>query len=205
MAKQQKVLTPTPVGVFAFAWIEKPDTGHKFSDGKYKVTLVLPGSTDLSGLKEKALKAAKAEFPTVADEDFVMFWRDGNDSKKEEFHGKVLITAKSKFKPQIVDSKRKELPEGVQVRSGDEGKMVINLYPYTKTEKVKEGKKVVDVQTYGVSAQLNVVQLLKKNAGGGGLDLLEDEEGFEGEDWKGSTSSADQTEADEAADASSDF
>lgn len=205
MAKQQKVLTPTPVGVFAFAWIEKPDTGHKFSDGKYKVTLVLPGSTDLSGLKEKALKAAKAEFPTVADEDFVMFWRDGNDSKKDEFHGKVLITAKSKFKPQIVDSKRQELPDGVQVRSGDEGKLVINLYPYTKTEKVKEGKKVVDVQTWGVSAQLNVVQLLKKNAGGGGLDLLEDEEGFEGSDWKGSTSSADQADADEAADASSDF
>jgi hypothetical protein len=199
MAKKQKILAVTPAGVFAFAWIAKPDTGHKYSDNKYKVTLVLPGSTDLSAIKEKALKAAAAEFPKVPAEDIVLPWKDGDDSKKDEFKGKTLLTAKSKFKPQVVDSKRKELPEGVQVRSGDEGKLVINLYPYEKTEKVREGKKVTEVQTYGVSAQLNVVQLLKKNAGGGGLDLLADEEGFDGEDWDGPAPAGDE-EADSAAD-----
>jgi hypothetical protein len=200
MAKQQKILAVTPAGVFAFAWIVKPDTGHKYSDNKYKITLVLPGSTDMSAIRAKALAAAKQEFPDVSPEDINLPFKSGDDHKNDEFHGKVLLTAKSKFQPQVVDSKRKELPEGVQVRSGDEGKLVINLYPYTKTEKVKEGKKVVDVQTWGVSAQLNVVQLLKKNAGGGGMDLLADEEGFDGDSYEGPRSSADQTEADEAVD-----
>jgi hypothetical protein len=200
MAKQQKILAVTPAGVFAFAWIVKPDTGHKYSDNKYKITLVLPGSTDMSAIRAKALAAAKQEFPDVSPEDITLPFKSGDDHKNDEFHGKVLLTAKSKFQPQVVDSKRKELPEGVQVRSGDEGKLVINLYPYTKTEKVKEGKRVVDVQTWGVSAQLNVVQLLKKNAGGGGMDLLADEEGFDGDSYEGPRSSADQTEADEAVD-----
>jgi len=200
MAKK-KFLARVPRGIAAFAYIHKPDTGHKYSTNKFKVTVVLDGDTDMEAIRAKALEAAAHEWgDKVQEGDIVMPWRDGNDRKQEEFHGKILLTASSKFAPTVVDSKRKPLKKGVQVWSGDEVAIVVNLNPYEKTEKVREGKKMVEVQTFGVSAQLNIVQLIAKNSGGGGLNLLEDEEGFENDD----VDDADETDADVADDEDND-
>lgn len=189
----KKFLARVPRGIAAFAYIHKPDTGHQYSTNKYKVTVVLDGDTDMEAIRAKALEAATHKWgDKVPEADIVMPWRDGDDRKQEEFHGKLLITASSKFAPTVVDSKRKPLKKGVQVWSGDEIAIVVNLNPYEKTEKVREMKKTVDVKVFGVSAQLNIVQLIQKNSGGGGLNLLEDEEGFENDD----VDDVDETDAD---------
>ena len=41
MAKVQRDIVVSPTATAAYAWLAKPDEGQEFSDGKYKVTLVL--------------------------------------------------------------------------------------------------------------------------------------------------------------------
>lgn len=182
MAKK-KFLARIPKGIAAYAYFHKPDTGHKYSNGKYKGTVVLDGDVDLSDLKAKALAAAEHEWGDKFDPDDLKLPFFEYEGDKEEFQGKVLVKASTKYAPKIVDAKRNALKKGIQARSGDLVTLVVNLIPYEKTEKVKEGKKLIDVKTQGISAQLNIVQLIKKGAGGGGLELLEDEEGDDFDDY----------------------
>lgn len=191
MAKQRKVLIVTPGGTAAFAYFHKPDTGKKFSDNKYKGRLVLDGDTDLSKIEKTIRDFAAEAFPDADLTDLQLPWKNGedafasNEKLKEEFTGKIVLQAKSKFAPQIVDAKKKPLPKGVKAMSGDEVKYVCGLYAYeqedTEVQTVGGKKTKVKVKTYGVSLQLNVVQVIAKNAGGGGggLDLLDEEDGWE--------------------------
>lgn len=171
----------TPAGTAAFAWIARPDEGHQYSDGKYKITLVLDGDADLDAIRKIAMDAAKAEFPNVSPSEFqLVFLQNGDDKNKEEFAGKTLLIAKTKNQPQCVDAKRKPLPEGVEVRSGDIVKLALVFYPFSKTEKVKVNGKMVNETTYSVAARLNAVQLLeKRNNGGNAASDFDEEDGYE--------------------------
>lgn len=191
MAKSKKVLLVTPPGTAAYAWFHKPDSGHQYSNNKYKGTLVLPGDTDMSDIEAKA-KAVLAEAYPKADVDTAgMFFKSGDNHKNEEFRGTILLNASSKFAPQIVDAKRKPLPKGVEARSGDEVRFVLSLFPYESTEKVREGGKTVTVTVYGVSAQLQVVQVITKNSGGGGVNMLDEIDGFDASEDGGWSAGAD--------------
>ena len=186
--KQPKVNIVTPVGVAAYSYFHKPDTGNRFSDGKYKGKLVLPGDTDLSKIEEKIRAHAAAVFPGKDLSELQLPWKDG-DPEKEEFAGKIILTAKSKYAPQVVDSKKRKLPKGVKALSGDDVRFVASLYAYEQTEEQVEkvdGKKVKRTVTiYGVSLQLNVVQVIAKNAGGGGLNELDEIDGWEPDEADG--------------------
>ena len=127
-----------------------------------------------AGEIEKLIKEA---FPDADLSELQLPWKEG-DADKEEFAGKIILTAKSKYAPQIVDSKKQKLPKGVKAMSGDRVRFVASLYAYEQTEKVREGKKTVEVTVYGVSLQLNVVQVIEKNAGGSGLSELDDIDGW---------------------------
>lgn len=186
MAKQKKVNIVTPAGIAAFAYFHKPDTGKKFSDNKFKGKLVLDGDVDLSAIEEKIRAFAAEAYPDADLSELQLPWKDGDD-EKEEFAGKIILTAKSKYAPQIVDSKKKPLPKGVKAMSGDKVRFVASLYAYEKTEEqtIIEGKKKskVEVTIYGVSLQLNVVQVIEKNAGGSGLSELDEiEDGWEADE-----------------------
>ena len=52
------------------------------------------------------------------------------------------------------------------VRSGDVCRLSTTIYLYSKTEKVKEKGKLVDVMTYGAALQLDGVKIVVKNGGG---------------------------------------
>lgn len=198
----KKFRASTPRGTLAYGWIHKPDTGHKYSNGKYKGTLVMNADADLSKVKAQFEEAFRDRFPNEDWDDAKKPWKSGDGHKNEEFHGKLLLDASSKFAPEVFDGKRKKLPKGLQVRSGDEVKFGIQAYAYEQTEKVREGKKTVTVTVYGVSAQLVAVQLLAKNAGGG-ADLFEEEEdAFDASDYEAEDF---ETAEDEDADDSGDF
>lgn len=191
MTKKQTVRIALPQGPAAFAWLDKPDTGQKYSDDKFKVTMIYDSPDVLSEVEEACVKAAKEEWPSVKPADLKLPFQDGDDKEKEEFHGKTLVTLKSKFKPAQVDAKKNPLPADVRVMSGDVIRCAASLYCYEKTEKVKEGGKMKNVTVHGVSLQLLGVQLIeKRNMGGnGGTDLFDEEDGFVAE-----TSDSDTTE-----------
>jgi hypothetical protein len=56
----------------------------------------------------------------------------------------------------------------VYAYSGDTVRFKVTPYAFKKTEKVKEGKKIVDVDLFGVSLRLVSVQIKSKGGGGGG-------------------------------------
>ena len=173
MAKKQFEKVVSPVVTAAYAWLSKPDEGQQYSDGKFKVTLVLDKKDpaiekfieELTAKSEAAAKGEWEKVPKALRYPFV----DGDDNDdKEEFHGKYKITAKSKFKPGCVDSKRVSLPEGEEPRSGDLIRASLVLIPYKASG------------AYGVTCQLRNVQLVEKRNGGssGANDDFDEIDGY---------------------------
>lgn len=192
MANTVKAQVTFPATTCAYAWIDKPDSGHKFSDNKYKCTLVYDDIDDAMTVKEGGAEAnlveichrlAVEEWGEDFDLDELRLpFRPPEDQTKDDFEGKTTITPKSQYKPMAYDAKRKKLPKSVKIFSGDVVATIGTLKPYESTEKVREGKKMVTVTTYGISIQMGAIQLVEKRAGGGagpeGFDDYED--GFDG-------------------------
>lgn len=176
----------TPAGVASYSYLTKPDTEGQYADGKYKVTVIFDGDTDLSALEAKCREVAEKSWPDVDLDDVKMPFIDGDTTGKEELAGKIKTTIKSKFAPQLVDAKRNPLPKKVKIFSGDLIKVAVTILPYESTETVVEnvkGKKVKKtVKVYGITLQLGAVQLIEKRntgSGGAGASMFEDEDGYE--------------------------
>ena len=159
MAKVQRDIVVSPTATAAYAWLAKPDEGQEFSDGKYKVTLVLDpkqeGVSDfIENVRAKSKKAAESEWDKLPKNIRYCF-KDGNDTDKEEFADKVMITAKTKYQPGFVDAKKQALGEEELPASGDLIKASFALVPYNAG-----GNR-------GVTAQLRNVMLVEKRNFGG--------------------------------------
>lgn len=173
--KKQMTVVVSPQGTAAYAWLAKPDEGQQYSDGKYKVTLVLDKEDEavaafIEKLTKLATEIGTKEFGKLP-KTFKMPYKDGDDQDKEEFKGHWLVVAKTKYQPGFVDAAKKALPDGVTPMSGDIIRASFGLTPY------KAGGGI------GVSCQLrNVMLIEKRNGGGGGDDFadLEAGEGFTG-------------------------
>lgn len=172
MSKKNAPVFVSPVAVAAYAWLARPDEGQQYSDGKYKVTLVFdPKDEDtksfIKQIKEASVALAKEELGVKTPK---LPLRDGNTMKNEEFAGKILITAKSKFQPGFVDSAKKPLPEETFPQSGDMVRCSFALSAYPG-------------QGGGVAAQLrNVMLVEKRNTGGSPTRDFDDVEVPEGAD-----------------------
>lgn len=174
MAKKQLTVVSSPVATAAYAWLARPDEGQEFSDGKYKVTIVLDKGDAaveafIADLEEKANAALEKEFDKVPRNARMPF-KDGDDSGKEEFEGKWMIVAKTKFQPGFVGNDKKPLPEDVFPASGDLIRASFALTAYNAG-----GNK-------GVSAQLRNVMLMEKRNNGSGIDDFGDVEAIKKEE-----------------------
>lgn len=173
--KKQMTVVVSPKATAAYAWLAKPDEGQEYSDGKFKVTLVIDKEGEgvaefIENLENKARELGVAEFGKLP-KTFKLPFKDGDDAEKEEFHGCWTIVAKSKFQPGFFDGAKKALPEGTFPMSGDVIRASFGLTPY------KAGGGI------GVSCQLrNVMLLEKRNSGGSSADFdeIEASEGFAG-------------------------
>lgn len=166
MAKKQLTVVSSPEGTAAYAWLSRPDEGQEFSDGKYKVTLVLKKGdaaveSFIEDLEAKAHEALEKEFGKP-QKNARMPFKDGDDTGKEEFEGTWMIVAKTKFQPGFVGGDKKQLPEDVFPASGDLIRMSFALTAYNAG-----GSK-------GVSCQLRNVMLIDKRNNGSGSDDFAD-------------------------------
>jgi hypothetical protein len=159
MAKKQATVVVSPEAVAAYAWLARPDEGQQYSDGKYKVTLVLDSSNEnfFKELIQKSDVVAQEEWGKVPS-NLRYCLKDGDDTEKEEFAGKTLITCKTKYQPGFVDSSKKPLDEDTFPASGDMIRASFALIPY------KTGGNA------GVTAQLRNVMLMEKRNNGGSQD-----------------------------------
>jgi hypothetical protein len=180
-----------PAGIAAHPHIAAPDKKGQFADDKYKVTIVWDADVDLSKIRAEIVAQAKEKFGSKFDEESFHFpWRvrDENDPK-EDFRNKITCVIKSDFKPDVVDAKKQPVPvasikgtgkdgEVYTKMRGDRVKAMATLYLYAKTEKVKDGKKLVDVETLGCSLQLCAIQIIEKRSGGNYAAGFDEEDGY---------------------------
>ena len=143
MAKDNAIATP--FGVAKYPHISKPDTVGKFADGKFKINLVV-SKEDLA--KFKADFTAKVG---AIPKGHKLPWREKD--------GELIITAKSKYAPLVLDTKKQpiELEDGEYIAGGTVARALVEIGTYTG----------------GFNLYLKKVQvkeLVTGSAGGGGFD-----------------------------------
>ncbi len=171
--KRTFIKMTTPVGRAAYAWLNKPDA--KFNPDKpvYKLTLLVPEGPEADAFEQKIVEAGKA----AAEKDGVKLKKnfgipvkryEDDENPKEEFKGFVRFSFKSPKKPLVIDSKKNPLPEDVFVMSGDDVRASVSVAAWASA------------LGSGLSVYMNGVQLIAKNATGGGSsgDFDEYEGGF---------------------------
>lgn len=217
-------LLVTPLMTASHAYCDKPDDkapeGAKFKpDGKFKVTGIFDDLAEVEHIEKAIREMAGKEWDGEIDwDDFQWPWKTYDaDDAKEHLRGKVTITPKTKNKPQVVDAKRQPVAgakmangDVVRVFGGDRVKCAVTIYLYEKVEKVKDGKKMVDVKVRGASLQLGAVQVIEKRAGGGGYaSAFGEEDGFVQDDaedaFAGSDAAGGETSAGDADGDGTDF
>tara|TARA_B100000767_G_scaffold245795_1_gene244922 strand:+ start:142 stop:738 length:597 start_codon:yes stop_codon:yes gene_type:complete len=177
MAKKQSLYVnfATTAGTAHFAWLNKPDTGSEYSDGKYKVTVAFQKDDPVvRSLKATIKDAAQREFGDKIPAGFHNPLKDGDASGKEQYAGMVFMTMKSTRQPTMVDSKNVALPSNVIIMSGD-------------TIRVAGAAKAYNGAQRGVSFYLDMVKLIAKNNGGGAgpataMSVFGDDEGYVAEE-----------------------
>ena len=170
--KYPSVSVVTPKGIARFPHVHKTD---QYKDGapKFKATIVFDGDTNLGAITEAALKVAAAAFPTRTANKVNVLIKAGDEAEKNgepipELASKNYITASCNetHPPKIVGPDRMPLPAGMEVRGGDEIKLI--LAPIPSDTPIKGT----------ITFRLLAVQLVSKNSGGGGdYASMFDEEG----------------------------
>jgi|TARA_B110000908_G_C10230107_1_gene440120 hypothetical protein len=165
----------TTVGTAHFAWLNKPDTGSEYSDGKYKVTVAFQKDDPMVATLKATIKdAAQREFGDKIPAGFHNPLKDGDESGKEQYLGMCYMTMKSVRQPSMVDAKNQPLPENIIIMGGD-------------TIRVAGAAKAYNGAQKGVSFYLDMVKLIaKNNAGGTGpgnaASVFGEDEGFTADD-----------------------
>lgn len=197
---------------FAYPHLTSPDSEGTYADNKYKVDGV--GAPD-----SKAMKAVKSAIQDAAKQLGIKIVKgetnlpilnekgQKDDKGNREDTGNLVLRAKSKFAPSIVDANGTPVPAKklakLKIGAGSEGLIQGYFGSYTMKVKEKVNGKVVMSEIEGISFTLTGIQLLSVSAGnsgasfgayeGGGFSIDDDDDG-EGLDDEAD----DQADADDA-------
>jgi len=166
----------TPIGRFSFPALAEPNTNPEYGKNNYELTLLIPKDVfmaEASSLRAAVLECAKTNLkvgktkssPTKL-KDFKHPFRDGDqlyeDKGYEAYKGCFVITAKSRYQPQVINASKNELnaKQIAQIKGGDYGRMLINVFPYQQ-------------QGGGVTFGLLLVQFWKEGPALGGINKAE--------------------------------
>jgi hypothetical protein len=173
----------TPKGRLSFPHLAAPDTGKKFSDNKFKTSILFPKQgVDLGELRAKALECAKTAFGDRIKtlNDFQHPFRDGDQKDLDGYKGNIYITCKSKNRARVVDRNKVDIP-AEEAYGGCQARLIVTACSYQSTENVKDPKtgQIVKQIVYGVTFLLDGVQKLgegdKLGGGGGGSAAFPDD------------------------------
>ncbi len=168
---------------FSYAHVFTPKA-HDGGDPKYSVSVIIPKS-DKAMIKKinTAINAAKKEgiaskwngkLPPASKLDLCL--RDGDEEKPDDeaYADSMYLNAKSASKCGLVNSRKEEIIDAEEFKSGDYGRLTVNFYPYSVS-----GSK-------GVAAGLDNIQKLQDGEALGGsrksaFDDFDDDEDYDGD------------------------
>lgn len=212
-------LSVTPPGTAVFPHLREADE----YEGKrnYKVTIKLPADCPSTQQLIDKLEAIRDKYWATDDEVKKKFnvkqraamkphpvFREETDDEGNET-GYLLFSAScaegfqdkrtGKFvslAPQIVDAKRKPLPDDIDVWGGSTLKIAYAPFCWARGN---------PIWAYGVKMRLRAVQVIELRSGGGASSAFDVEEGFEAEDAPAPSRSASEEVFDPSADDNDDF
>lgn len=162
----------TPLCVISYPALFEPKAMEEGKDKKYSVEMIFPEGTDLTKLKAAAKLAAEEKWGKKIPAKLKSPFRDGDVDRegKEEYAGKVFISARSKSKPRVIvgqEMRACENPE--EVYGGCVCAVSVTAFAYDNS-----GNK-------GVSFYLNSVWKVRdgQRLGGSGGDPTEDFAGMD--------------------------
>lgn len=155
----QKITFSTPKGTAAYPYITRADFEYN-AEGIYKTKIKMP-EADAAPLMKLISDTANQEFGAKAKQARMPF-------KKLDDTGEVEFSTKSKFKPAIVDSTGKTIPEGAAptIYGGSIIKCAGTVYPYNAGGNM------------GVSLQLAGVQIIELAESSSSVSFEAEEGGF---------------------------
>lgn len=179
MARKGARIT-SPAGIAAYTFIKTPDVKFDADNPRYKTSVVLDRDADgvdafLQKLEDLKVAAVMAQFPRMAPAAAAKVKLAGvqmGDEKvdretgepMEEFAGKVIVGAKTKYQPSCFGPGRETLPEGVWPGFGDLIKIAVEVIAYGPNP-----------AKAGATLRLLAVQVLEKRGGGDTSDMFDDE------------------------------
>ncbi|ADV88573.1 phage single-stranded DNA-binding protein [Vibrio vulnificus] len=172
MAKQttKRPLVTLPVGIAQFPWLNKPDT-HYDKNGAYKTDLVVnPEDSDVKETVEKLEdilrdywqneKGGKGEMVDVLmEKDGKFFFRVKQSAF--EYKGELVLP-----KPVFYDARGRRMVKEPAIYGGSEIALSVEVWPYSRTETVREGGKRVTIETHGLTLKPKAVQVISLAAKG---------------------------------------
>ena len=151
MAAKKTLQFTTPIGVARYPHITRPDVGGEYSDGKYKVELVLEPS-EIADLKKQLVAYAKDLGVTNKNYKFPFREKDGVEA----------VVMKSAYKPLVSDAKRNKIGDDVAVGAGSRIRCIVEAYNYDKglslRLKAVQVVELVEAGTYGLLSEFEELE-----------------------------------------------
>lgn len=157
MAQQYQKFT-TKKGSAVYPWLNQKDTAFD-PEGHYKTSLRM-NVKDAQPLIDELKSIAKTEFGKDASQARLPFKTDPETQE-------VIVLAKSRYQPKIVDGKGQIIPndKAPLIRGGSTLKLAGSIFPYNKGA------------NKGISLQLAGVQVIELSEGAGAIGMFDVEEG----------------------------
>jgi Enterobacter phage Enc34, ssDNA-binding protein len=190
MAYKKIETIPYVTSWFRARWpkLSKPDTEGTYPDNKFKTDAILLSDEDYAAAEAAFQAAAKKLWPDVENVSLPLkpFYDNAEDKKAKKNPIGRGFTLKSKKRPAVFDSRKKKLPDSVEIGPGSIIRVAAYIFPWSKTEKVRvknaDGTVTEESETaYGISLRLSDVQvreLVAPSSSGTGAAFDEDDEGF---------------------------
>lgn len=155
-AKKNPLKVVTPKFRLSFPELFEPKS---FEEGaaKYSVQMLFDKKTDLAPLKNVVKKAITEKWGNNPPKGLLLPFKDGNEKDLDGYQDKIVVSASSKFKPQIVDQKLEAIMTADDIYAGCYARAAIAAYAW-EYKKTPGGP----VMKRGVSFNLESIQKLSE-------------------------------------------
>jgi len=124
----------TPFGRFVFFDLESENTQakhplNKYPSDRFDVTLIFEKGADFSALRAECERVAQQAFKKV--EGIEMPFANGDEKSMDCMKGHIVVRAKSKKKPGLVDEHKSRMNSEEEMRSGMWGRIIVSPFSYT--------------------------------------------------------------------------
>lgn len=146
----------TPKGQISFPKVFTPevnDAGNEI----YSCSVLVGNDEDITNIKKIVKEAAVEKWGEKLPKPLGLPYKDGNEKDLEKypnFEDKVVISAKTKFQPQIINESREEILDVNEFYAGCEGRMAVSAWCWEYKGKKGVSLNLIAIQKTGEGTKI---------------------------------------------------